>query len=208
MDKALSSAKESDHVWAIYDEFGEYVCAYPTESQARIAAKDYYKPTVKKVMQEELEEGIFDSKATKEAEYRKAIKEYFHVECTPMIHSVASNVFSLVNEAVESDHKDAGAVGRELDSLVDQLEASSKKLSTCPLSAVLNFGRKHGCTDSQSFKDIQEVFKKFENFKNRSKLEGKAYTYFYTRLLEALTKKFAGLRKIAAAKIADGKRSY
>jgi hypothetical protein len=203
MDKALSSAKESDHVWAIYDEFGEYVCAYPTESQARIAAKDYYKPTVKKVMQEELEEGIFDSKATKEAEYRKDIKNFFNKEATPLVSAIVNVSNSLISNAINADHRDIETFTREIKALAAQLESAVKKSANVdPVHTIRNFGRRHAGIDDPYYEELKDLHTQLEKFKS---VNAKAYAYLNSKVCAEIAKRVAQWKTSAETMLKDAK---
>jgi co-chaperonin GroES (HSP10) len=69
-ESTAPTAKPSKFAWVVYDEDGEYVCAYPDDKkgEADRMAKDLYKATVKReeIIDESLEEGIFGKRTEKQ----------------------------------------------------------------------------------------------------------------------------------------------
>jgi hypothetical protein len=171
------------------DKLYEYV-EEPVEEPAEELEVNEALTEADDVEEASIEEGIFDSKATKEKTYKAAIKEAFGKDLINVINEVCENAEQVVSDAAERAQDDTKFL-KNVQAMLQTLESSvkSRKISDV-ISIMLSFGRNN--TDgSAALDELQLAFKKSSALKNAPKVGEKAFAYFNEKLCAALVKKLS-----------------
>jgi hypothetical protein len=191
----------SKYVWVVYNKRGEFVCSYPEnkEDEARKKAKELPNATVKKAQvnddfNESIQEGIFDSKATKEKNYKEVIKDVFKKDVTPLVFEISNNVTQLLHDATDGA-KSTAEFAKNLQTMLKAIETAIKQRGAVNvLNTVINFGRKYAY-ESLYLEELTEQVKLMHKVKNTPKVGGKAYEYMHEKLAAEILKNLKNYQK-------------
>ena len=141
-----------------------------------------------KKYEEEIEEGIFDSKATKQKEYEKAIQDSFGMNSAAVVNKIVIAAADLVSAATEQSDSDKDTA-RDAMKMIKGAQRAVKDSPLNVLTGLISFGRKYASNEN-ALDDLQELHQSLRKLQKMDKVGYKAMQYLLEKLSPALLKKF------------------
>lgn len=145
---------------------------------------------------DELEEGIFDSKATKQKRYEELIKGVFGRDksSTGLANHIATEAADLLTDSCTTDlysRGETGATTNQMAGTLQLLQVAMTNIGKHPrdlLSKILKLGRQYG-RNSAHFEAVEEFERNVSKLQTSGKDGYKAMEFLFSKLNPVLTRK-------------------
>lgn len=144
--------------------------------------------------EDKLKEGIFDSKATKEKNYKAAIKKEFGKDFVIVAQEIGGLAQTLASHAIDTSATTEQNAKKVQPMLANIESAIKKPKSVDVISTLMNYGRKYA-DDDDTVEKLKAYFDATVRLRRTEKIGQKAYEYFQAKLADAVLKKLSSFRK-------------